>query len=318
MANVTEPAPTAVGTISPRPAGRRRIHGAPLLFLAPFGILFLLLFLVPIVYALYESLFEAHSSGLGLGPTTTVFAGIANYTRALTNGSFDAGIGRVLLFGVVQVPVMLGLATLLALLLDSVAARFTRFFRLAFFLPYGIPGIIAAILWSFLYLPQLSPIVGILSHIGFGTINFLGIHTVLWSIANIVTWEYTGFNMLIIYAGLQAIPKDLFEAARLDGATEWGVARRIKLPMVVSSLVLTAVFSIIGTLQLFSEPEVLRAVTSNISTTFTPNLDAYNQAFTLNNPNEAAAMAVVLAVGTFILSFGFLRLVGRRGLGNEA
>jgi multiple sugar transport system permease protein len=85
--------------------------------------------------------------------------------------------------------------------------------------------------------------------------------------------------------------------------------------MVSSSLVLTAVFSIIGTLQLFSEPQVLRAITSDISSSYTPNLLSYTQAFTANNPNYAAAVAVVLAIGTFILSFGFLRLVQRRGAG---
>ncbi len=296
-----------------RPRGRRRIRGAPALFLAPFGVLFSLFFLLPIGYAIYESLYRTRVSGLGLGPTRTVFSGAANYSQALGSSRFVSGIERVLLFGVIQIPVMLVFATLLALLLDSTAARFQRFFRPAFFLPYGIPGVIAAILWSFLYLPGLSPVVGIFKNIGFGSLNFLGVHTVLWSIANIVTWEYTGYNMLIIYAGLQAIPKELYEAARMDGANEWKVATRIKLPMVFSSLVLTAVFSIIGTLQLFSEPQVLRAVTTNISSTFTPNLDAYTQAFTSNNPNEASAIAVLLAVGTFILSFGFLRLTSRRG-----
>ena len=147
--------------------------------------------------------------------------------------------------------------------------------------------------------------VAALHGMGFGTVNFLGSTSALWSIANIVTWEYTGYNMLIIYAALQAVPGELYEAGRIDGASEWTVSTRIKLPMVRGALVLTAVFSIIGTLQLFSEPQVLRAITSNISSTYTLNLLAYTEAFTANNPNYAAAVAVVLAVGTFILSFGF-------------
>ena len=292
-----------------------RANRAPAMFLAPFGLLFALFFLLPIGYAIYESLLKVRVSGLGLGPssTATVFAGVANYGQVFSDPSFWQGVGRVLLFGVVQIPVMLVFATILALLLDSVTVRFRRFFRLAFFLPYGIPGVIAAILWSFLYLPGLSPIVAALRSSGFGTVNFLGTNSALWSIANIVTWEYTGYNMLIIYAALQAIPADLYEAGRLDGASEWRVATRIKLPMVVNALVLTAIFSIIGTLQLFSEPQVLRSITSNISSSYTPNLLAYTQAFTSNNPNYAAAISVVLAIGTFVLSFGFLRLVQRRG-----
>jgi len=298
-------------------ARRRRPGRAPVMFLAPFGVVFALFFLLPIGYAIYESFLKVHVSGLGLGPgsTATVFAGFSNYAQVFSDPSFRQGVERVLLFGVVQIPVMLVLATVLALLLDSVAVRFKRFFRLAFFLPYGIPGVIAAILWSFLYLPGLSPVVAALRGAGFGTVNFLGTNSVLWSIANIVTWEYTGYNMLIIYAGLQAIPSDLYEAGRLDGASEWKVATRIKLPMVTGSLVLTAIFSIIGTLQLFSEPQVLRAITSDISSSYTPNLLSYTQAFTANNPNYAAAIAVVLAVCTFILSFGFLKLVQRRGAG---
>jgi multiple sugar transport system permease protein len=283
------------------------------MFLGPFGVLFALFFLLPIGYAVYESLLRVQVSGLGLGPSATRFVGLANYAQAFSDSSFLQGVGRVLLFGVVQIPVMLVFATVLALLLDLAAARFRRFFRLVFFLPYGIPGVSAAILWSFLYLPGLSPVVAALQHAGFGTVNFLGASSALWSIANIVTWEYTGYNMLIIYAALQAIPADLYEAAHLDGASEWKVATRIKLPMVTGALVLTAIFSIIGTLQLFSEPQVLRAITSNISSSYTPNLLAYTQAFTDNNPNYAAAIAVILAVGTFILSFGFLKLVQRRG-----
>ena len=306
-------APASAGAAAPNRARRRRRSWAPAAFLAPFGLLFTLFFLLPIGYAVYESLLEVRVSGLGLGPTTTAFAGLANYSRVFSDPAFLQGVSRVLLFGVVQIPVMLVFATILALLLDSAAVRFRRFFRLAYFLPYGIPGVIAAILWSFLYLPGLSPIVAALQHVGFGTVNFLGTNSTLWSIANIVTWEYTGYNMLIIYAGLQAIPGDLYEAARIDGASEWKVATRIKVPMVASSLVLTAIFSIIGTLQLFSEPQVLRAITTNISSSYTPNLLAYTQAFVADNPNYAAAIAVVLAIGTFILSLGFLKLVQRRG-----
>jgi len=121
--------------------------------------------------------------------------------------------------------------------------------------------------------------------------------------------------MLIIYAGLQAIPADLYDAGRIDGASEWKIATRIKLPLIRTSLVLTAIFSIIGTLQLFSEPQVLRAITNGISSSYTPNLYSYTQAFVSNNPNYAAAIAVVLAIGTFILSFGFLKLVQRRWAG---
>ena len=106
------------------------------MFLGPFGAGFALFFLLPIGYAIYESLFKVQVSGLGLGPnsTTTEFAGLSNYTQVFADSSFLRGVGRVLVFGVVQIPVMLVFATVLALLLDSVTVRFKRFFRLAFFL----------------------------------------------------------------------------------------------------------------------------------------------------------------------------------------
>lgn len=296
-----------------RGARSRGKIAAPLLFLTPFLLLFAVFILIPIGYSIYISLFSVSTSGLGLsGATSQHFVGLHNYGTALTDPAFRSGVLRVLLFGVVQIPVMLGLALTCALLLDWGRVKLRRFFRLAFFLPYGIPGVLAAILWGFLYVPGISPIVSILGHTPVGQVDFLGQNLALWSIANIVTWEYTGYNMLIIYAALQALPRDLFEAARLDGATDWKVATRVKIPLVFPALVLTGIFSIIGTLQLFSEPQVMRALSGTITSTYTPNLMAYTQAFTFDNPNYAAAIAVLLAVGTFILSFGFLKFTQRR------
>src|SRR6185312_4921656 len=108
------------------------------------------------------------------------------------DGNFYAGVGRMLLFGIVQVPVMLGLALVLALLMDSAVVRFKSFFRMAFFVPYAIPGIVAALLWGFLYDPNFSPIAKGIQGIGFSQFDFLGQGTILWSMANIVTWEWTG------------------------------------------------------------------------------------------------------------------------------
>src|SRR6266478_9286679 len=183
---------------------------APYLFLLPFVLLFILFFIVPIIYALYQSLFRSERSGLGLGAATVSFNGLGNYADVIHDPNFYTGVGRVLLYGIVQVPVMLGLALVLALLLDSTVVRFKGFFRLAFFVPYAIPGIIAALLWDYLYDPGLSPIVKGVSALGLGTPDFLGANAVLWSIANIVTWAWTGYNMLIIFAALQAIPTELY------------------------------------------------------------------------------------------------------------
>ena len=279
-------------------------------FLAPFMLVFIVFQLVPVGYALWQSVHATTRSGLGIGAATVSFVGLANYAQALQDQEFIAGVLRMLLFGIVQVPIMLGLALLLALVFDSSFAIFKQFFQFSAFLPYALPGIVASILWSFLYLPGVSPVVSALQALNLPH-NFLGPGSVLWSIANIVTWQWTGYNMLIIFAALQALPRDIFEAARIDGAGEWMINTRIKIPLVFPAVILTAVFSIIGTLQLFSEPMIVRTLTSNVTTKFTPNMAAYNIAFGGNNPNYAAAVAVTLAIATFILSFAFMKLAQR-------
>ncbi|MHA7241233.1 carbohydrate ABC transporter permease [Arthrobacter sp. TMS1-12-1] len=293
-----------------RPAPRKnRSSGAQrravALFIAPFALLFLAFYAIPIVYAVIQSLLTVEREGT-FGKPQQVFGGLVQYQQVFQNTAFWESVGRVLLFGVVQVPIMLGLALLFALLLDSPLLKGKKFFRLAFFAPYAVPGVIAAIMWGFLYSPSLSPFGPVTSNI-----DFLGAGLVLWSIANIVTWVYVGYNMLIIYASLLAIPHEIYEAARLDGASNIQIAWRIKIPLVVPAIILTAVFSIIGTLQLLAEPQTLRSFSSAINSTFTPNLAVYTTA-SVPNYNLAAAFSVVLALATFILSFVFLKSTQRK------
>jgi multiple sugar transport system permease protein len=271
--------------------------------------LFTLFFIVPIIYALYQSLFRSERSGLGLGAATISFNGLGNYLDVVHDPNFYGALGRVLLYGIVQVPVMLILSLVLALLLDSAVVRLKAFFRVASF---AIPGIIAALLWAFFYQPVFSPIVKGFQALGLPAPDFLGPGTVLWSIANIATWTYAGYNMLIIFAALQAIPTEIYESARIDGASGWRVAWNIKIPLVAPALVLTCIFSIVGTLQLFAEPQVLSAISNNISNSYTPVLYAYTTAFSNNNYYYAAALAVVLAVITCIFSFGVLSVTQKQ------
>ncbi|WP_433323843.1 carbohydrate ABC transporter permease [Spirillospora sp. CA-294931] len=284
---------------------RPRPNGAALFLLSPFLLLFAGTYAAPMAYSVFKSLFREKRSGLGLSAPVTEFAGVDQYVKVFSDEAVMRSLGRVLLFGIVQVPIMLGLALVLALLLDSAAARFTKFFRLAFFLPYAVPGVVGAILWAFLYQPGFSPLDDILH------VDLLGEGTVLWSAANIVTWTWTGYNMLVIYTALQALPRSLYEAAALDGASAWTIAWRIKVPLVRPALVLTGVFSIIGTLQLFNEPSVLRPISGNVSSTYTPAMAAYNAAFGANDFNYAAAIAVVLAATACVLSYVFFTASSR-------
>jgi len=271
----------------------------------PFAALFAAFYLLPIGWAVYQSLLVVERDGT-FGKPVEVFGGLTQYFLVFQNEEFWASVGRVLLFGAVQVPVMLGIALVLALLLDSPLVKGKKFFRLAFFVPYAVPGVIAAIMWGYLYSPNLSPFAAFTSEV-----DLLAPSTVLWSIANVVTWVYVGYNMLIIYSALLALPSEIFEAARLDGANQLQIAWSIKIPLVAPAITLTAIFSIIGTLQLLAEPQVFRSFTSSVSSTFTPNLAVYATS-AVPNVSLAAAMSVVLALATFALSFGFLKFTQRK------
>ncbi|MEV5357078.1 sugar ABC transporter permease [Streptomyces sp. NPDC052693] len=297
-------------TVRPGPRRRPRRTRAPYAFLAPFLIPFVLFTLVPVGYAFWQSLHKTERTGGTFGRTRSVFAGFEQYADILQADFFTDSVLRVAGFALVQIPVMLALALVLALLLDSAVARAKRFFRLVYFVPYGIPGVVAALMWAFLYDPRLSPVVDLLDSAG-ARVDLLGPGAVLWSIGNVVTWTYTGYNMLILYAALQAVPSDIEEAARMDGANGWTIALRIKLPIIRPALVLTGVFSIIGTFQLFTEPQVFRSISTSVTSTYTPNLAAYSLA-SGDDYSGAAALSVILAAVTFLLSFLFLRFTARR------
>jgi multiple sugar transport system permease protein len=287
---------------------------APYAFVAPAVVLFALLMLIPIGYTLFLSFEKSQVSGLGLGTggRRQVFAGLSNYASGLTDPTFLSSLLRVLVYSLILVPVMLGLALLFALLLDAQRVRFQRFARLSIFLPYAVPTVIASLLWGFLYLPTVSPFPAILARLGLSMPDLFTANTALFSVANIGVWGGTGFNMIVIYTALRAVPSELYEAARIDGASQVQVALRVKIPMIAPALVLTGVFSIIATLQVFNEPHTLAPLTNTISPDWMPLMKVYDLAFNEQDSYEAAALSVVIAAGMFVFSYGLLRLSNKR------
>lgn len=283
----------------------------PYLFVLPFLVLFLAFFIAPFIYAFTQSLYTVKHNGLGYGPPQVLFTGLGNYIKALHDPGFWDGFGRVLLFGAVQIPVEMILALILALLMDSAVIRFRRFFRLAFFLPYAVPGIVAAIMWSYFLQPGSSPIVQLAAIFNLPQPDFLGPSTVLWSIANIATWEFVGYNMIIFYSALQGISPEIYESGRIDGLSELGIALRLKVPLILPAVMFGLLFSLIGTIQLFNEPYILKTTAGSIASTYTPNIYAYTVAVINTDFNYGGTLAVILGVVTFIFSFGFLRLTRR-------
>jgi len=315
------PPPAERGRTASRPAarGRRGQKLAPYAFLAPAVLLFVAFLALPIGYAAYLSLRTERVSGLGLGSGARreVWAGLSNYSRAVGDPEFLASVVRILLYGLMLVPTMLGLALLFALLLDSRRTRGRGFSRISIFLPYAVPAVISSLLWGFLYLPAVSPFYYLFEQAGWEAPRLLTSQLVIFAVANIALWGGVGFNMIVIYTALKAIPTELYEAARLDGCGEIAVAWRIKIPIVLPSLIMTFVFSLIATLQVFAEPMTLRPLSNTISSTWTPLMKVYRDAFVRDDVYSAAASSVVIAAATFVISFGFLRLVQNRAFSQE-
>jgi multiple sugar transport system permease protein len=280
-------------------------------FTVPFQLGFVFLYLLPIGYAVYQSLYREQQSGLGLGGSTEKFSGLDNYQQGLTDSAFMGSVLRVVLFACVQIPVMLLISLVLALFLDTLTSKVAGRFRILLLVPYMIPGVVAALVWINLYSPDVGPLTPLGKVFGFDW-NFFAPSMVWPSIGNLLTWHGVGYNMVIIYSALQGVPRELFEAARLDGASERRIALSIKIPYVRGALVLTGMLSIIQMLQIFNEPALFRNITpQTVSDSFTPIMIIYNEAFNAGNYHYAAALSVLLALILGVASFLFYRLTSK-------
>ncbi|MFJ2587224.1 carbohydrate ABC transporter permease [Streptomyces sp. NPDC087538] len=286
----------------PRPAGppvrRARRSWTGWGFIGPFVLVFALVFLAPLGYSIYLSLFRTQLIG------GTAFVGFDNYQQALQDGQFWEGVGRVGLFLLIQVPIMLGIALLIALALDSGRLYGKDFFRIAVFLPYAVPAVVASLMWGFIYGTRFGLVGDINDAFGVKLPDPLSSDLILASIGNIVTWEFVGYNMLIFFAALRVVPHSLYEAAEIDGAGQWRVISAIKLPAIRGALVIATIFSIIGSFQLFNEPAILQKLAPNaITTDYTPNYYTYSLSFSGQQHNYSATVAIVMGVITMVVAY---------------
>ena len=294
--------PTQLAAAHEPSARRRRTRSRSewkgLAFVAPFLLVFLLVFIAPVVYSIFLSLFREQLVG------GNAFVGLDNYLALFGDAQFWEGFGRVVLFLVVQVPVMLGLALVAALAIDSARLHASGFFRIVIFLPYAVPAVVAVLMWGFIYGDNFGLAANLNDWLGSDVITPFARDWILVSIGNIVTWEFVGYNMLIFYSALRVIPTDLYEAAELDGAGPMRVITGIKLPALRGAIVIATIFSIIGSFQLFNEPNILRTLAPNIITTyFTPNMYAYNLSFAGQQYNSSATVAIVMGVITAVIAY---------------
>ena len=297
--STTQTAPVAALRRGSQARRREARHGWT--FIAPFLIVFTITFLIPIGMSVYKSFFRQQSEGglYGGGGLVDTFVGFLNFEYVLGSQVFWQGIGRVFTFGIIQVPIMILGALGLALLLDSVVVRRPGPFRLSYFLPFAIPGVVASIIWLYMYSPSMSPINKGIMALGLEPIGFFDPNLILLSMANMTTWTFTGYNMLIFLAALQAIPGELYEAARIDGASGWDIIRKIKVPMVRSAALLAVLLSIIGTVQLFNEPTVMATANTWMGNAYMPMQMAYNTMMGGISPSgdgPASAISIVMAL----------------------
>lgn len=267
-------------------------------FVAPFLAVFALVFLAPIAYSLYLSLYRTKLIG------GTSFVGLENYSKAIEDPQFWSAVGRVSLFLVVQVPIMLVLALLIALAIDSGRLYGSSFFRIAIFLPYAVPAVVATLMWGFMYGSQFGLIRYLNDWFGTTLPDPLAPNLVLAAIGNITTWEFVGYNMIILYAALRVVDPSLYEAAAIDGAGQFRIIRAIKLPALRGPLLIATMFSIIGSFQLFTEPVVLKTIAPNaILTYFTPNYYAWQLSVGGQQFNYSATVAVVMGLLTMLVAY---------------
>jgi multiple sugar transport system permease protein len=280
----------------------RKSKGLPYFLVLPAVLLFLLFVVAPGIYALVLS-FQARKVGSGLlaAGSKVVFVGLDNYQGVLADPELLGSVVRMLLVGLITVTLTVGLALLFALLLDIPRIKFGRFSRLAIFLPYAVPGVIATLLWGFLYLPATSPVGG----------DFFGTTSVFFSVANVVVWGAAGFNMIVVFTALRSIPPEVYEAAKLDGCGELKMALSIKIPLVRPAIAMCSLFSALAALQLINEPFTLRPLSNAISSEWTPLMKIYKDAFVDSDIYSAAATSVLFTVAALLVSFVAAKTVQR-------
>jgi multiple sugar transport system permease protein len=285
-----------------------RASRAALLFSGPFFVLFILFLLWPVVSALWKSLFNDSLVG------GTSWAGLDNYTELLKDSNFWSAMWHTALFTILSTPPLVLVALGLALLVSR-AQRLQWLWRLAFFAPYVLPVSVVVLIWNWLYQPGFGLINSYLTGIGLGEVNWLGQPFVAMVSAVIATvWWTVGFNFVLYLAGLQEIPRELYEAAATDGAKPRQQLRHITLPLLTSTTVLVTTLQIIASLKVFDQIYLLQAGGPGPQNSTRPAIQyIYENGFTQYRLGYASAMSFVFFVMVVIVGVLAAWLVRRSG-----
>ncbi|MET3653016.1 carbohydrate ABC transporter permease [Dyella japonica] len=280
-------------------------------FLAPALLVLGVFFLLPVVAALGLSLTDYDLYALA-DIRHLRFVALGNYWNLLHQPKFWSALGHTFYFVVVGVPLSLMVSLGAALLLHSPLVRFKTVFRTALFAPVVTTVVAVAVVWRYILNTKYGLLNYVLGAVGIHPVDWLGDpHWAMPSIIVFAAWKNFGYNMIIFLAGLQAIPKDLYEAARIDGASALQQFRHITLPMLGPTLLMVSILTVSGYFQLFAEPYVMTEGGPLQSTTSVLYL-MYNEGFKWWNFGAASAVAFLLFVIMFVVTALMLRL-GRRG-----
>jgi len=289
-----------------RTARRPRVPVAPYLFILPYLLIFASFWAWPIVSSFLMSFRDSR-----LGPSAPL--GLSNWSRLLSDESFRTALQNTLVILAIQVPLMLTLATALAVALNSRLLRAQGLFRFAFFAPLVVGTVAYSAVFRLLFNTDYGMVNRALTGLGLPAVDWLNQPVPAMTVIILaMTWRWTGYNAIILLAGLQGIREDVYEAASLDGATPAQQFWRVTLPLLRPSLLFCLVLSVIGTLQLFTESSLITGSGPG-NATLTLGTYLYQQGFQSFNFGYSSAIAYAVAALAAVFSAVQLRLFGRDG-----
>ena len=264
-------------------------------FVAPVLAIILLVFVLPTALAMALSVTD-YSIYAVADPGNLSFVGFDNFADLLATPLFWRALANTLLFAALGVPMAVGTSLAAALLLHDVTVRWKPLWRVLLFAPYVTSIVATAVVWRFVLNTRFGLLNWALGWIGVGPVDWLGDpRASIPAILLFVTWKIFGYNMIVFTAALAAVPQDLMEAARLDGAGPWRRFRDVTLPAIGPTLLLAAVMSIAGFLQIFAEPYIM-TMGGPAQSTVTVLYFMFDEGFRWWNLGQASAVAFVLFV----------------------
>jgi multiple sugar transport system permease protein len=281
-------------------------------FAAPALSVILLFFVLPVLAAFALSVTDFDIYALA-DLRNLRFVGLDNYIGLLTNPLFWKALGNTLYFVIAGVPLSIVASLGAALLLHSKLARFKPFFRTSLFAPVVTTVVAMAVIWRYLFHTRYGVMNWLLSYAGIDPIDWLG--DPHWSMPTIIlfaVWKNFGYNMIIFLAGLQAIPEDLYEAARLDGAGPWAQFRHVTLPLLGPVMLVVSILTMAGYFQLFAEPYVM-TLGGPLQSTVSVLYLMYEEGFKWWNLGNASAVAFLLFLLMTGATSGLLWFARRKG-----